>query len=112
MYPKVEINLNGIIKNAHLMKEICKERNKSYCLITKVLSDNKEVVKALVDSGVDCIGESRIKTLISYKDINAEKWLIRIPMLCEVEDVVTYSDVSLNISLQTSPPPSRLTSPI
>ena len=101
MYPKVEINLNGIIKNAHLMKEICKERNKSYCLITKVLSDNKEVVKALVDSGVDCIGESRIKTLISYKDINAEKWLIRIPMLCEVEDVVTYSDVSLNSELVT-----------
>lgn len=96
MYPRVEINLNGIIENAKKMNELCKKNNKTYCLITKVLSDNKQAVQALVDSGVNCIGESRIQNLISYKDLNAEKWLIRIPMLCEVEDVVKYSDVSLN----------------
>lgn len=96
MYPRVEINLNGIIENAKSMQKICEQNNKSYCLITKILSGNKEAVKRLVDSGIKCIGESRIENLIEYKDINVEKWLIRIPMLCEVEDVVKYSDVSLN----------------
>lgn len=101
MYPAVEINFNGIIENAKKMQSICKESGKNYCLITKVLSDNKEIVKALVDSGITCIGESRINNLISYNDIQAEKWLIRIPMLCEISDVVKYSDVSLNSEIET-----------
>lgn len=101
MYPAVEINLNQIIKNAKLMQKICESQNKTYCLVTKVVSDNKEIVKALVDNGVNCIGESRIENLISYEDIKAEKWLIRIPMLCETENVVKYSDVSLNSELDT-----------
>lgn len=99
MYPAVEINLNQIIKNAKSMTEICKKQNKTYCLVTKVVADNKQIVKALVDNGVNCIGESRIENLISYENIKAEKWLIRIPMLCEVYDVVKYSDVSLNSEL-------------
>lgn len=101
MYPTVEINLNGIIENAKIMKKICENNNKSYCLITKVLADNVEIVKKIVESGIKCIGESRIENLISYKNIEAEKWLIRIPMLCETEDVIKYSDVSLNSELVT-----------
>ncbi len=101
MYPIVEIKLNQIIENAKAMKKICEKNNKIYCLITKVLSDNKEVVKAITDNGITCIGESRIENLISYKDIKVEKWLIRIPMICEVEDVIKYSDVSLNSELVT-----------
>lgn len=101
MYPAVEINLTKIIENAKLMKKICESQNKTYCLVTKVVSDNKEIVKALVDSGITCIGESRIENLISYEDIKAEKWLIRIPMLCEVSEVVKYSDVSLNSEIET-----------
>lgn len=99
MYPLVEINLSKIIENAKAMKKICDNQNKTYCLVTKVVSDNKEIVKALVDNGINCIGESRIENLISYEDLKAEKWLIRIPMLCETEDVVKYSDVSLNSEL-------------
>ncbi len=99
MYPAVEISLNKIIENAKQMKKICDAKNKSYCLVTKVVSDNKEIVKALVENGINCIGESRIDNLISYKDIEAEKWLIRIPMLCEVQNVIKYSDVSLNSEL-------------
>lgn len=101
MYPAVEINLSKIIENVKSMKKICESQNKTYCLVTKVVSDNKEIVKALVDNGVNCIGESRIENLISYEDIKAEKWLIRIPMLCEVQNVVKYSDVSLNSEVDT-----------
>lgn len=100
MYPKIEINLKGIIENAKKMKQLCEKHGKTYCLITKVLSNYKEVVEELVKNGVEAIGESRIQNLITYKDIKAEKWLIRIPMLSEVEDVIKYSDISLNSELE------------
>lgn len=96
MYPKIEIKINQIIENAKKIQQICEKNNKTYCLVTKLLVDDKEVVKMLIDSGVKIIGESRIKNLKSYKDLNAEKWLIRIPMMCEVSEVVKYSDISLN----------------
>lgn len=96
MYPKIEINLKKIIKNTKEMKKLCNFNGVSLSMVTKLLSDNKEVVEALVKNGVDCICDSRIQNLISYKNINAEKWLIRIPMLSEIKNLVKYVDVSLN----------------
>lgn len=101
MYPKVEIKLNNIIENAKKVKELCNKNNISLSVVTKVLSDNKEIVKAIVDSGIDKICEARVQNLISYKDLNVEKWLIRIPMECEIHDVVKYADASLNSELDT-----------
>lgn len=101
MYPKLEINLNGIVNNAKLMKNICDEHNIKLSLVTKVLVSDTKIVQALVDNGITTICESRIQNFIDYKDINVEKWLIREPMLSEVSDVVKYSDISLNSELKT-----------
>lgn len=101
MYPKLEIDLNGIIQNAKLMKELCDKNGIKLSLVTKVLVSDKKIVQALVDNGIDCICESRIQNFIDYKDINVEKWLIREPMLSETPDVVKYSDVSLNSEIKT-----------
>lgn len=100
MYPVIEINLNNIIENVKITKKICEKNNIKFSLVTKVLANNKKVVSKLVNNGVDCICESRIKNLISYKDIEAEKWLIRIPMMSEVKDVIKYSDASLNSEMK------------
>ncbi len=96
MYPKLEINLKGIIKNASMMKEICNQHNVKLSLVTKCLVSDKKIVQALCDSGIEAICESRIENFIDYQDIDVEKWLIREPMLSEIEAVVKYSDVSLN----------------
>ena len=96
MYPRLEINLTGIIQNAKLMKKMCEEREKKLSLVTKVLVSDKKIVQELVDAGIETICESRIQNFIDYKDINVEKWLIREPMISEISDVVKYSDVSLN----------------
>jgi len=101
MYPKIEINLNGIIKNAKLMQDICSKNNIKLSLVTKVLVSDKKIVQALVDNGITCICESRIQNLADYKDIHVEKWLIREPMLSEISDVIKYSDASLNSELTT-----------
>ncbi|MBE5819370.1 MAG: alanine/ornithine racemase family PLP-dependent enzyme [Clostridiales bacterium] len=101
MYPKLEINLNGIIKNAKAMKKICEENNVKLSLVTKCLVSDKRIVEELVNNGIEIICESRIQNFIDYKDIDVEKWLIREPMLSEIADVVKYSDVSLNSELKT-----------
>lgn len=101
MYPRLEINLDGIVKNAQIMKKICNEHEINLSVVTKVLVSDKKIVKALVDNGITSICESRIQNLMEYQDINAEKWLIREPMLCEINNVVAYSDISLNSEIKT-----------
>lgn len=101
MYPRLEINLDGIVKNAQEMQKICKERDVNLSVVTKGLVSDKKIVKTLVDNGITSICESRIQNLIDYKDINVEKWLIREPMFSEISDVVTYSDISLNSEIKT-----------
>lgn len=100
MYPIVEIKLNNIIENIKITRKICEDKNIKFSLVTKVLSDNKEIVEELVNNGIDCICDSRIKNLISYKDIDVEKWLIRLPMISEIKDVVKYCDASLNTEIE------------
>lgn len=100
MYPRIEINLGNIIENAKKTKKLCEKKGVSLSLVTKLLAGNKEIVEKLVESGVDCICESRIENLIEYKDIKVEKWLIRIPMLSECENVVKYADASLNSEIE------------
>lgn len=101
MYPEIEIRVENIIQNAHLMRDICKKNGKSLSLVTKCLVSDKEVVERLVQSGVDTICEAHLKNLKDYDGINAEKWLIREPMISEAEDVVRYAGVSLNSEPKT-----------
>lgn len=96
MYPKIEINLNHIIENTKKVAEMCKEKNVTLAVVTKVFADYKPIVEALVENGVKCICESRIQNLKSYQSLKVEKWLIREPALCEIAEVVAYSDLSLN----------------
>ena len=100
MYPKIEINLNNLIENAKKVKSICEENNVKYTLITKLLAGDKKIVKELVNNGVESIGDSRLKNIEEYKDLNVEKWLIRSPMLSEVHDAVALADVSLNSEIE------------
>lgn len=101
MYPEIQIKLDNIIQNVINAKALCNENNISLSLVTKVLSDNKQVVEELIKYGVDKICESRVENFVSYQGIDVEKWLIRIPMACEIPDVVKYADVSLNSELDT-----------
>ena len=50
----------------------------------------------LCESGIDLLADSRIENIKKLIDIKCEKMLLRIPMLSEVEDVVNYTDISLN----------------
>lgn len=101
MYPKVEINIKGINENISRINELCNKNNIKFSVVLKVLAGNTDVVNKLNFDKVDSISDSRIDNLKKYKNIKKEKWLIRMPSFGEIEDVIKYSDVSLNSSLDT-----------
>ena len=101
MYPKVEVNIKGINENISKIKDLCNKNNINLNVVVKVLAGNIDIVKNLDFKNIDSIADSRISNLKKYKNIKKEKWLIRIPSFSEIEDVIKYSDVSLNSSLET-----------
>lgn len=101
MYPNVEIFTDRIIENANKMKALCNDNGIKLSVVTKLISDCPEITEKLVENGVDCICESRIENVRSYKNIPCEKWFIRQPMMSEIEDVARLIDVSLNSDMST-----------
>ena len=101
MYPRVEINLDGILRNLDILRKKCAEQNISLSLVTKVLGGRRQLVKDITEKvGITSICDSRVYNLAYFFDIDVEKWLIRSPMISEAESVVKYADVSLNSELK------------
>ena len=101
MFPCIEIKLDGIVHNLKILKNICNEKGISLSIVTKILVGYDALVKYIVEQGeIDTICDSRIRNLMEFEEIDVEKWLIRSPMISEAEQVVRYSDVSLNSELE------------
>lgn len=60
-----------------------------------------EIAQAYIDGGVKYLADSRMENLKKMKDLNIEKYMLRLPMISEVEDLVEYADISLNSELET-----------
>ncbi|MBE6149620.1 MAG: alanine/ornithine racemase family PLP-dependent enzyme [Firmicutes bacterium] len=101
MFPTIEINEKKLLENVVKVNELAKSKNIKLSVVTKLLAGNYELVDKIVKSGVKCICDSRIDNLKLYENIDVEKWLIRLPMVSEVSDVIKYSDASLNTELIT-----------
>lgn len=101
MYPLIDIKLDGILSNLEELKNECSKNGISFSLVTKMLVGYKPLVDYIVKHGqIGIICDSRIKNLHVYAEVEAEKWLIRSPMLSEIPDVVRYSDASINSELE------------
>ncbi len=101
MYPRLKINLGKLKHNAVKLSSLCENFGISFAAVTKVFCAEPVICRALVDSGITILADSRLDNLKKISDINTEKWLIRPPMISEVEDLVRYSDVSLNSERET-----------
>ena len=101
VYPCVEVDLSKITHNVIEIVAKCNEAHIEVTAVTKVFCSNIPVVKAILQGGVTHIADSRILNLKKLENINCDKMLLRIPMLSEVEDVVKYSNVSLNSEIET-----------
>ncbi len=100
-YPCIEIDLAKITYNSKKILSYCSEVGINLTAVTKVFCGKGPVVEAILKGGITSIGDSRIENLKKLKDFPCEKILLRIPMLNEVEEVVSYSDITLDSELRT-----------
>lgn len=101
MYPRVMIDLNKISHNTKYITGICREMGIEIAAVTKVVCGNVEIAQAMVENGARYIADSRIENLKKLDHLNIEKWLLRLPMIEQVQDVVRFSDLSLNSEIST-----------
>ena len=100
-YPLVTIDKEKLIHNVKATIELTKRANISPIAVTKLFQGEGEIAQIIVDAGINILGDSRMQNLIKLKDIKAEKLLMRIPMLSEIDQLVEYADMSLNSELDT-----------
>ena len=103
MYPQVEINLGAIRENTRKIVKLGESRGFDIVGVTKGVCGDPEIAKAMIDSGINILGDSRISNIMKMRNagIHAEYMLIREPMLSEAEKVVKYADYSLNAEIET-----------
>lgn len=102
-YPVVEVDLKKIFNNGKKVLNMCKESSIEVCGVVKGSDSSSKVAKTLIDAGYKSIGDSRIEKIAKMKEegVSAQMLLLRLPMLCEIEEVVRYADISLNSEMST-----------
>lgn len=101
MYPKLVIDLNKIKNNLDKITDMVKGYGCSLMIVTKGYCADMEIYKILEQSNVDYLADSRIQNLKRYEGTTKERVLLRLPMNSESEEVVRYSDISLNSEITT-----------
>lgn len=100
-YPRLTVDLEKIKFNTMKVVNMCSTKGIKVVGITKLFCGHPEIVKALVDSGINILGDSRIENLKRFRNIEVEKMLIRLPMISQIDEVVEYCDISLNSEIKT-----------
>ncbi len=96
-YPMLEFNLKKLYNNIKIVTKLCEDNGIKVAGIIKGFGGIAEGAEEMVKGGCYQIGSSRIEQLKALKDrgFDMPLLLVRIPMMCESEDVVKYSDISL-----------------
>ena len=92
MYPQLRIDLSKIRKNLDTVVSIAKQGGCSLMIVTKGFCADEHIVgEILKNDYVSYLADSRVQNLASYVDkahmAGKETVLLRLPMLCEIEDV-------------------------
>ena len=101
--PRLEIFPERIEQNARSIVTSCHNAGIQVAGVTKVVCAHPDVVAALVRSAVDMLADSRLENLKAMREmhISLPLMLLRIPAPDRINDVVNYSDISLNSSAET-----------
>ena len=101
MYPRVIVNLPHLRENVKTVRRLCADHGLDITGVTKVFRGDPKIAKCYLDGGLTMLGDSRVANLRRMADLGGEKWLIRPPQLCEVEELVQWADASLNSEMVT-----------
>ncbi|MBS4535389.1 alanine/ornithine racemase family PLP-dependent enzyme [Clostridium sp. D2Q-14] len=100
-YPKILIYRDKLKKNVENLVNICRSNGINVGGVTKAFCANRDLAKIYVEGGVQFLADSRIENIKKIKDINVPKLMLRLPMLSEIDEIVKYSDISLNSEVET-----------
>ena len=97
-FPELRVDLKKLENNIVQIKNRCNEYGVNLAGVIKGCTGFAEVAKKFDEVGVSFIASSRMEQLepLKEKGIKSPLMLIRIPMLSEVDEVVSKIDVSLN----------------
>ena len=101
--PVLEIHAGKLQNNAKLLKEQCSNWQIDPIFVTKGVCAYPGVIQAVQAGGINRFADSRMQNIIAAKrEIPGLNYLlIRIPALDEVEEVVRWTDCSLQSQIET-----------
>lgn len=102
-YPLLEIDIQKFRHNAKEVISRCNARGISVAGVIKGFSGLPELSAALFQCGTSQIASSRLRHFQEIKKagVPGPYLLLRIPMMCELPDVVALSDYSLQSDVET-----------
>lgn len=92
------VNLDKIRYNTVQIVQRCRLHGISILGVTKGFSAISEIVQALIDGGVDGLADARLENIVEMRAAGflLPITLLRIPRLSNVEEVIRYTDTSVN----------------
>jgi predicted amino acid racemase len=100
-YPRLIVDTKKIFNNVKTLVKMSNRNGIDIAGVTKGFCANTDIVSSYVKGGVKYLADSRISNLKKLKAFDLPKMLLRLPMISEAEDVVKYSDISLNSEVDT-----------
>jgi len=96
--PRLDIRLGAIAHNARTLVDRLAERGIEVTGVAKAALGNPTIATALIDAGVQTLGDSRIENIEALRSagLSTTMALIRSPMLSQVDRVVRAADLSFN----------------
>jgi len=98
MYPVLEIDVGKIRENAATVKELLRRAGIPRLVgVAKGTCAHPAVVRAMLEGGVDAIGDSRVQNLEKLRQagVSCEMVLLRAPAPSQIAKAVEVADVSL-----------------
>jgi len=100
--PRLEIDLDKIYHNAHVLVDRLGQRGISVTGVTKATLGSAEIAATFLQAGVKGLGDSRLENIETMRigQRSAPMTLIRSPMLSQVRRIVRHADISFNTEME------------
>ena len=101
MYPRVRVDLRKLEENARRLRSFLQDKGIETVAVTKVFGADEHILDAYGRGGIKAFADARLKNLARIDPARGSRLLLRIPMLEELDDVLSYADCSLQSDLFT-----------
>ena len=94
--PRVIIDLDGIVHNYKILTARARQAGITFCGVLKGTAGDRRIAEALVEAGLNEIGDSRLENLERLDLPHLRRILLRLPALSQVRDTLKQAECSLN----------------